>query len=88
MSRSTSATRTATTVSRRRQGARSRAMAVDTRAARQYRRAPAEAQGAASQAGQDWRDRLIPMGVIASLSGILVYHHATLAEMVGLVLWR
>ncbi len=62
-------------------------MAVDTRNARQYRRAAADTQ-AVAEVARDWRDRLIPMGVIVSLSGILGYHHATLAEMVGLALWR
>lgn len=43
---------------------------------------------ASTEAPRDWRDGLIPFGVIGMLSGILAYHHATLADALGMVLWR
>jgi hypothetical protein len=75
-----SQTRTASPKPSRRRGGRSSSMAVDTRYAHIRRR---------EQAGAprfDWRDWLIPGGVIASLAYISAYHHATLIEAVGALL--
>ncbi|WP_028006527.1 hypothetical protein [Solimonas flava] len=65
----------------RRRGGRSKPMAVDTRSYARVRRRESAAATAA-KARADWRDLLIPSGVVASLGFIAVYHHAVLLETV------
>lgn len=59
---------------------RARAMAIDTRPARSRRRERS------SEPAADWRDGLIPAGVVAVLGGIVCYHHALVSELVSRIL--
>ncbi len=55
-------------------------MAIDTRPARSRRRERS------SEPAADWRDGLIPAGVVAVLGGIVCYHHAVVSELVSRIL--
>ncbi|MFT4047641.1 MAG: hypothetical protein QM661_13240 [Solimonas sp.] len=67
----------------RRRAARSTPMAVEARYAHVRRRG----QSAIPQpTSHDWRDWLIPAGVVGCLAWISLYHHAALAEAIGRLL--
>jgi hypothetical protein len=61
---------------------RARAMAIDTRPARSRSRR----RERSSEPAADWRDGLIPAGVVAVLGGIVCYHHAVVSELVSRIL--
>ena len=72
--------RTASQQPSRRRGGRNPSMAVDTRYARNRRRETPVAPA------HDWRDWLIPAGVLSVLATIGIYHYNTLVGTLGALL--